>query len=315
MRDSLSRRSACLGGSSLLASPFAATAGLTTLADPRAVPTPLPTATFGVQIYDDETARELTLRALEAGFRSFFASTESGNQRGFAAAIRESGVPRDSLFITGSVLSDAGDSGAEAFSLTERGCRENARNLLEGGGIEQLDMLLLEFPARSRAAIRGQWRAMERARAEGLTRQIGCANFAVSDLDTILSDGTTRTRPAVNQRCYSLAFRFPYPALRAAHAARGVPLQAWSPLGGASGLPADVREAAAAIGRRDGRRASAQQVALRWCSQRGVGFAVHSSRLDHLRQDVSSAALQLSAEEMAELDALADAPLLPGVPI
>ena len=80
----------------------------------------------------------LTLRAIEAGFRSFFASTESGNQRGFAAAIRESGVPRDSLFITGSVLSDAGDSGAEAYSLTERGCRENARNLLEGGGIRDV---------------------------------------------------------------------------------------------------------------------------------------------------------------------------------
>jgi len=307
MRD-ISRRSACLvGGGSLLVSPFAATAGL---------PLALPTATFGVQIYDDETARVLTLRALEAGFRSFFASTESGNQRGFAAAIRESGVPRDSLFITGSVLSDAGDSGAEAYSLTERGCRENARNLLEGGGIEQpFDMLLLEFPARSRAAIRGQWRAMERARTAGLTRQIGCANFALADLDAVLTDGATRTRPAVNQRCYSLAYPFPYPALRAAHAARGVPLQAWSPLGGTSGLPAEVRAAAAAIGRRDGRGASAQQVALRWCSQRGVSFALHSSSVDHLRQDLGSAALQLRPEELAELDALVDGPLLPDLPI
>ena len=310
MRDavSISRRSACcLGGGTLLASPFAATAGSSLVT--------LPMATFGVQIYDDETARVLTLKAIEAGFRSFFASTESGNQRGFAAAIRESGVPRDSLFITGSVLSDAGDSLSEAYSLTEQGCRENARNLLESGGIEQLDMLLLEFPARSRAAICGQWRAMEKARAAGLTRQIGCANFALSDLDAVLTDRGTRTRPAVNQRCYSLAFRYPYPELRAAHAARGVPLQAWSPLGGTPGLPAEVRTVAAAIGRRDGRGASAQQVALRWCTQRGVGFSVHSSSLDHLRQDLGSAALQLRPEELAELDALVDGPLLPGVPI
>ena len=53
-----------------------------------------------------------------------------------------------------------------------------------------------------------------------------------------------------------------------------------------------------------------QQVALRWCSQRGVSFAVHSSSVEHLRQDLGSAALQLRPEELAELDALVDGPLL-----
>ena len=89
-----------------------------------------PTVTFGVQIYDDATAERLTLQdtmrhahampctrhvdpgapqalqALAAGFRSFFTSPEGGNQLGFARAIARSGLPREQLYIAGTVLSD-----------------------------------------------------------------------------------------------------------------------------------------------------------------------------------------------------------------
>ncbi len=43
-----------------------------------------PLASFGLQIYDDETAYRLTLMALEVGYRNFFASVLAGNQKGFA---------------------------------------------------------------------------------------------------------------------------------------------------------------------------------------------------------------------------------------
>lgn len=43
-----------------------------------------PLASFGLQIYDDDTAYRLTLMALEVGYRNFFASVLAGNQRGFA---------------------------------------------------------------------------------------------------------------------------------------------------------------------------------------------------------------------------------------
>lgn len=46
-----------------------------------------PLASFGLQIYDDETAYKLTLLALEKGYRNFFASVLAGNQRGFARKI------------------------------------------------------------------------------------------------------------------------------------------------------------------------------------------------------------------------------------
>ena len=43
-----------------------------------------PLASFGLQIYDDDTAYRLTIMALEVGYRNFFASVLAGNQRGFA---------------------------------------------------------------------------------------------------------------------------------------------------------------------------------------------------------------------------------------
>jgi len=66
-----------------------------------------PLMSFGLQVYDDETARKLTLVALEAGVRNFFSSVLAGNQVGFAKAVKESGIPREELYICGSVFSNS----------------------------------------------------------------------------------------------------------------------------------------------------------------------------------------------------------------
>ena len=58
-----------------------------------------PLASFGLQIYNDDTAYKLTLTALEVGYRNFFASVLAGNQKGFARAVKDSGIPRDELYI------------------------------------------------------------------------------------------------------------------------------------------------------------------------------------------------------------------------
>ena len=68
--------------------------------------TPFPLVSFGLQMYDDdETAYNLTLMALQVGYRGFFASVLAGNQRAFAKAVKDSGIPRSDLFICGSVSS------------------------------------------------------------------------------------------------------------------------------------------------------------------------------------------------------------------
>ena len=65
--------------------------------------TRFPLASFGLQIYDDALAEKLTASALRCGYRNFFASVLARNQAGFARAVAGSAVPRDDLFICGSV--------------------------------------------------------------------------------------------------------------------------------------------------------------------------------------------------------------------
>ena len=73
------------------------------------------------RIYDDNTAYKLTLTALECGYRNFFASVLAGNQKGFAKAIKDSNVPREDLYICGSVVSNRASGFESAKQATTKG--------------------------------------------------------------------------------------------------------------------------------------------------------------------------------------------------
>lgn len=277
------------------------------LADGGALPLP----TFGVQIYNDDVAYECTTRALATGFRSFFTSPEAGNQRGFARAIRNSGIPRDQLFIAGSVLSDEATSYGNGEKLTQLACDASFEDL-SSGGIDSLDLLMLERPAPSGCdAIRGQWRALEKRRAAGMARSLGTCNFDIEQLDCLLRRGgrlgsarVPSYAPVVNQIGFNLATRMPHALLRQQHAERGVALQAWGPLGGPSALiPRSILDQCEAIGKPRGETAS--QVVLRWLAQQGVAYVVHSRSTQHLREDLAIFApgtVPLSEEQILRLE-------------
>lgn len=161
----VARRDALLLGAALASDPYRlpTSKGLPGVTPAPAWPSQLARATFGVQIYHDDTARRLTLRALEAGFRAFFTSPEAGNQLGFARTIRESGISRGALFIPFSVLSDDATTFTAGRAKTETALGSSLEEL-DAGGVERLDMLMFERTASSAAAIRGQWRALNDGR-------------------------------------------------------------------------------------------------------------------------------------------------------
>merc|ERR1719326_560191 len=67
-----------------------------------------PSVSFGLQVYDDDTAESLTTIALQAGIRNFFSSVLAGNQQGFGRAIANTSVARKDIFICGSVNTGSG---------------------------------------------------------------------------------------------------------------------------------------------------------------------------------------------------------------
>lgn len=257
-----------------------------------------PLASFGLQIYDDNTAYKLTLVALEAGYRNFFASVLAGNQRGFAKAIKASGIPRDEIYICGTVLSNRARGEEAAYKKTKRGCDENLE-AMAAGGIGKLDMIMLDYPGPDEESIRGQWRAFEKMRAEGTVDSLAVSNFSPGQLDAILAMPDV-TKPTVNQLPFSLAYH--PPGMIEYNTERGILVQSWSPLSRVVTNPS-FRPVLASIGSNYGK--SAAQVGLRWIVQNGAAFSTQSKKKEHFIEDLNVFDFELTKEEMNRLSQLA----------
>lgn len=136
-----------------------------------------PLASFGLQIYNDDVAYKLTLMALEVGYRNFFASVLAGNQKGFARAVKDSGIPREELYICGTVLSNRVNGEDAAYKKTAQGCSENMQ-AFSAGKIDKLDMIMLDYPGPNDESIRGQWKAFEEMKSQKLVDDLAVSNFS-----------------------------------------------------------------------------------------------------------------------------------------
>lgn len=256
-----------------------------------------PKASFGLQVYDDATAQQLTEVALSLGFRNFFASVLARNQKGFARGFKAAGVPRSEIYICGSVLSDSARGFDSAYQLTKKGCDENLKAFAEGD-ITYVDQIMLDYPGGDCDSIKGQWKAFEEMLAAGATKSLAVSNFSPKQLDCILSDPAA-TRPVVNQLPYFVGNHDP--SAVAENAKRGIVVQAWSPLGGGR-MPGRAKKAAAAIGEKYGK--SFAQVALRWIVQTGATYSTQTKKKEHFAEDLDIFDFQLTQEEVDQLSAI-----------
>lgn len=267
-----------------------------------------PQCSFGLQIYDNDTAYKLTKLALESGYRNFFASVLAGNQRGFAKAVKDSStgggatsIDRKDIFICGSVVSNRAQGFEAAYRATTQGWKRNLQEFA-AGDITALDQIMLDYPGPDAESIRGQWKAFEDMHAEGLVKTLSVSNFSPRQLDVVLQ--VAKVKPVVNQLPFSVAYH-PDDNVIAENAKHGVLVQAWAPLGKSLGgrFSSSIKGKCAEIGRKYNK--SFAQVALRWILQKGVCFTTQSKNKDHFAEDLDIFEFELSSEDMAILDALA----------
>lgn len=260
-----------------------------------------PLASFGLQVYDDQTAYALTLMALEVGYRNFFASVLARNQKGFARAIKDSGIDRKDLFICGSVVSNRASGFKEAYELTTRGWKQNMEKF-SVGDISYLDQIMLDYPGPDDASILGQWKAFQEMHDKGLVRTLSVSNFSPAQLDCLLQDANTRVKPCVNQLPYSVAY---HKDSIEEHKKRDILVQAWAPLGGSLGgrFNGSMKAKCAAIGKTYNK--TGYQVALRWIVQTGAAFTTQSTKKEHFIEDLDVFNFELTPQEMLTLSSLA----------
>jgi len=259
-----------------------------------------PLASFGLQVYDDNTAYSLTLTALECGYRNFFSSVLAGNQKGFARAVKDSNVPRKDLYICGSVVSNRANGFDNAKTETTKGWMKNME-AFGVGGIDYLDQIMLDYPGPSCDSIRGQWSAFEEMHKQKLTKSISVSNFSADQLDCVLNTATVK--PVVNQLPFSVAY---HPGeVVAENNKRGILVQAYAPLGGSLGGRFDggVKKACSLIGKQHDK--SYAQVALRWVIQNGGSFTTQTKNKDHFSEDLNIFDFELTQNEMQTLNSLA----------
>jgi diketogulonate reductase-like aldo/keto reductase len=221
--------------------------------------------------------------ALEAGIRLVDTARIYHNEADVGAAVRESGIPRERVFVTTKLWNS--DQG---YDRTLRACDQSLARL----GLEQLDLYLVHWPAPGR---RETWRAMERLLAEGKARAIGVSNYTVRHLKELLAH--CRIVPAVNQVELN-PFLFQRELLEFCRA-HGVQVEAYGPLvrGHRMDHPVVVRTA-----RKHGRTPA--QILIRWGIQHELVTIPKSARPERIRENANVFGFALDAEDMAALDAL-----------
>src|SRR5690606_32589113 len=147
--------------------------------------------------------------ALEAGYRHIDTAKLYENEEGVGEGLRSSGVPREDVFLTTKVWND--DQG---YDSTLRSLDESLKRL----GTDYVDLYLIHWPSPFRGLYLDTWRALIKAKEEGLTRSIGVSNFDVEHLDRIISE--TGERPVLNQ--IELHPRFQQRRMRDADKERGI---------------------------------------------------------------------------------------------
>ena len=161
---------------------------------------------------------------------------------------------------------------------------------------DYIDLYLIHWPSPQRDLYVQTWRALIRAKEEGLTRSIGVSNFEVEHLDRLI--GETGIAPVLNQ--IEVHPRFQQKRLRQANAERGTKTESWSPLGRGQLLtdPVIVR-----IADRHGRTPA--QVIIRWHLDSGLIVIPKSENANRIKENYDVFGFALDADDLeaiAKLD-------------
>jgi diketogulonate reductase-like aldo/keto reductase len=248
---------------------------------PLADGSPIPVLGLGVwQVPNGPECENAVRWALELGYRHIDTAQAYGNEESVGRALRDSGVPREDVFLT------------TKFYPANRDPEAEAQRSLERLGVDYVDLYIIHWP---QGGPTWAWPGMEAVKAAGHARSIGISNFSVAEVDEVLS--VASTPPVVNQVQFS-PFEFRR-RLLAACEERQIAIEAYSPLGTGRHL---ADPAVTEIAERAGRTPA--QVLLRWCLQRDTVVISKSTHRERIEENAQIFDFELSSEEMAALDAL-----------
>jgi diketogulonate reductase-like aldo/keto reductase len=242
---------------------------------------------FGLGVWQVEEGQEVIAAvkaAINAGYRSIDTAAGYGNEEGVGIAIKESGIPREELFITTKVKnSDQGyESTLKAF--------ETSMKKLD---LAYLDLYLVHWPVKGK--YKETWGAIEKLYQDGRIRAIGVSNFQIHHLEDLMVDA--EIKPMVNQVEYHP--RLSQLELRNYCRKNEIQLEAWSPL-----MQGELIDHSLLKEIGDKYNKTAAQVILRWDIQNEVVTIPKSVKEHRIIENANIFDFELTQDDLEKINSL-----------
>lgn len=238
-----------------------------------------PVIGIGTFMLSPAQAENSVREALKMGYSLVDTANAYVNERACGRGIKDSGLARESVFISTKLWPSEYEN-PNAVDET-----------LERLGVEYVDLLYIHQPAGNRLA---GYRQLEKAYKEGKAKSIGISNFEGKYLDELQTEWEIVPQfIQVEAHPY-----FTQKELRVTLDKYGIKLMSWYPLG--HGDKSLINEPVfAELGRKYGKTSA--QIILRWHTQMGFAVIPGSKNVNHIKDNLNILDFKLTEEEMAEI--------------
>lgn len=247
----------------------------------------MPQFGLGTFTATNEACKEACLVALKNGYRHIDTAHAYRNESGVGAAVKESGIPREEIWITSKLWPSEYGEGTTMEAIDKMLARLNT---------PYIDLLYVHQPV---GDFVGAWKDMEKAVEAGKVRALGISNFDDSDEVFHAIVDNMKIKPAVMQiECHPYAQRL---NVREKVKPYEIAIECWFPLGhGNKELLSNP-----VIGKiAETHNKTIAQIILRWHIQEGFSVIPGATNPDYIKENISIFDFELSDEEMTIMRSL-----------
>lgn len=243
---------------------------------------------FGLGVYmilGDADTKKACIEAFRTRYRHIDTAHAYQNERGVGEAVKESGIPREEIWITTKLWPSEYGEGKTKAAIDK---------MLSRLDTDYIDLLLLH---QQFGDYIGAWKDMEKAVAAGKVKSIGISNFESERLEKLLA--TAAIKPSVLQvECHPY---YQQKELKKRIAPYGTVIESWYPIGhGDKTLLNEpvFTELAEKYGKNN------VQIILRWHIQEGTIVFPKSTNPKHIQDNIDIFDFELAEDEMERIRSL-----------